>query len=313
MSDIPVIPYGIVRDNYLCVYPSFEYFPSSVSRGTNSLDNLKDNDHKGKISKKVSKKIEKIIYNWISAIEWRRASRKERLFERSKYLTFVTLTLSTPQYDTDKEIKRKLLNRFIIQVQRNHKVKNYLWKAEAQKNGRIHFHILIDRAVHYLDIRKLWNSIQRDHSADYRSNFGTDTNSPNSTDIHALKGLKSMSAYMIKYMQKSEDRRPITGRLWGCSDDLRNLEYCRVVLFDDLNYVIDVLNKSSDLAIREDEYFGIYRPEIYKRIEQYGCNLSKEKRKWDRKQYDLLYGLKTKVEYPQNLLEEWKKLNLKRA
>ena len=153
-------------------------------------------------------------------------------------VAFVTLTLSSKQVHTDKEIREKLLNQFLIEIKKKYKVKNYVWRAEKQKNGNIHFHILVDKFIHYSELRDTWNRIQNKlgyveayrrelkewHKEGFRirqeltgkwsadSQYKawlnakkTDYHNPNSTDIHSLKNIKNVKSYIQKYMSKEAE------------------------------------------------------------------------------------------------------------
>lgn len=150
-------------------------------------------------------------------------------------LTFITLTLSATQTHSDKEITGTLLNSFLNAMRRKWDVDKYIWKAEKQENGNIHYHILTDRFIHWKEIRETWNHIQgnlgyidrysekmkeffkdgfkmSDNPKDKRSkqkqlkayNDGIKTGfrDPNSTDIHALYKVKNIPAYISKYISK---------------------------------------------------------------------------------------------------------------
>lgn len=153
-------------------------------------------------------------------------------------VAFITLTLPSQQIHSDNEIKRKCLNSFLIELEKYHKVKRYVWRAELQKNGNIHFHILIDKFVHWNDIRNRWNRIinklgyvtryrekmlefykegfkvredllkwwpEKNQRASYKANQLTDYHNPNSTDIHSLKKIRNIKVYLIKYLTKPDD------------------------------------------------------------------------------------------------------------
>lgn len=88
--------------------------------------------------------------------------------EANKDITFVTLTLPASQIKeyhlnyvdfvaTDKEVKQSL-NQFLTVLRTEKQVNNYVWVAEKQKNGNIHFHILLDKRIDWLWLRKQWNS-----------------------------------------------------------------------------------------------------------------------------------------------------------
>ncbi len=152
-------------------------------------------------------------------------------------IAFITLTLPSKQIHTDKEIKRKCLNHFLIAIQRKFKVSNYIWRSEKQQNGNLHFHILIDKFIHWNDVRNLWNNIinklgyvdryqtrMKEFYKDgfkemknvskswnvakqkesYKRNLATDFQNPNSTDIHSIKKIHNLTNYFVKYMTKNE-------------------------------------------------------------------------------------------------------------
>ena len=64
-------------------------------------------------------------------------------------LTFITLTLSASQTHDDKEITAILLNSFLNAMRRKWNVERYVWKAEKQENGNIHYHILTDKFIYW--------------------------------------------------------------------------------------------------------------------------------------------------------------------
>lgn len=143
--------------------------------------------------------------------------------------TFITLTLSSRQVHCDKTIKRECLNHFLIYLKRHYGVVNFIWKAELQKNGNIHYHMITDKYIPHQELRELWNTAQNRLS--YVDMFAHDN--PNSTDIHSLKRIKNVMAYVGKYMSKKssadDDKpgvvlRPICGHVWGRSDNLQALQ-----------------------------------------------------------------------------------------
>lgn len=133
--------------------------------------------------------------------------------------TFLTLTLSSRQVHCDKTIKREVLNHFLIYLKRHYGVANFIWKAELQENGNIHYHIITDQYIPHEELRELWNTAQNRLS--YVDMFAHDN--PNSTDIHSLRRVKNVMAYVGKYMSKGVTQRPICGHVWGRSDNMADL------------------------------------------------------------------------------------------
>ncbi len=89
--------------------------------------------------------------------------------QKQCFLTFVTLTLPSKQKHDDNFIKRHLLSKLIKQLKEKYGVSLYVWVAEPQTNGNIHFHILIDKFIEnvtepkyakvVLELTKEWNRI----------------------------------------------------------------------------------------------------------------------------------------------------------
>lgn len=74
--------------------------------------------------------------------------------------TFCTLTLPSDQIHDDKFIKKDIFNdRFMKAIKRKFGVKHYFWRAEPQRNGRIHFHVIFDTKIPWQSIRGNWNHI----------------------------------------------------------------------------------------------------------------------------------------------------------
>ena len=157
-------------------------------------------------------------------------------------LAFVTLTLPSEQIHSDNEIKAKCLNSYLIELKKFYKVHNYIWRAEKQKNGNIHFHLLIDKFIPYQEIRDRWNRVinklgyvdrYRENQINFFQNgFRIRTellktwpadkqrqaykrgaklhwNSPNSTDIHSIRNIQNIKLYISKYLTKEKNNNEV--------------------------------------------------------------------------------------------------------
>jgi hypothetical protein len=172
-------------------------------------------------------------------------------------LNFVTLTLSAKQAEyTDKVIKRKLLNHFIIEAKRKFKMKHYIWKAEKQKNGNIHFHFNTNVFIHYQELRDLWNNIQAKLEFINVFNEKWHHKNPNSTDVTAVYQDRQLAAYMAKYMSKStSDNLKILGKYWDCSRSLKPKEKCQIECYDnDFNELLTLYEKKNGEILEDDFY-----------------------------------------------------------
>lgn len=147
-------------------------------------------------------------------------------------IALITLTLSAPQQNfSDHEIKTLLLAPFLRHF-RNKGMRNYIWKAERQRNGNIHFHILTDTFIDKTEIRNYWNRIQAQFGFIDRFEQKHGHRDPNSTDIKAVKSEEGMIQYMFKYMMKpteKEEQKELgrdysergKGKIWDCSINLK--------------------------------------------------------------------------------------------
>lgn len=174
-------------------------------------------------------------------------------------IAFITLTLPSKQKHSDNEIKQQLLNSFLLELKIKYKVKNYVWRAEKQLNGNIHFHIIVDKFIPWNELRNRWNRIvnklgyvdnyrkemQKFHKGgfkvrekllkrwSYKSQINAyqvgkanDWHSPNSTDVHSIKKIRNIQYYITKYLTKNEafeNKNKITYELLNLKTKLKNL------------------------------------------------------------------------------------------
>lgn len=117
-------------------------------------------------------------------------------------LSFITLTISAKErHLTASEGHKLLLAPWLLRMKRKAGMTTYIWKAEFQKNGQLHYHITTPSFIHYSLIRDEWNNILS--KAGMLSGWcGLDGRQPNSTDVHAVYKIKNMQAYLTKYIAK---------------------------------------------------------------------------------------------------------------
>ena len=77
---------------------------------------------------------------------------------------------------------------------------SYIWVAELQQNGNIHFHILVDRFIPIKWLVKIWDQ------------------APNSVNVKRLNDQVHAVNYMLKYMKKGNC--PIEGKRYGMTQNL---------------------------------------------------------------------------------------------
>lgn len=203
-----------------------------------SKDNLRLKYTAVGLSATAKKDIQRIVQNW----QWGVLA-SQRLYSRNRerrrrYLVLITLTLPAMQSECDNVIKRRYLNVWLQNLERVHKGINWLWVAECQHNGNLHFHIVVDRYVQFEWVRRSWNRVMSngDYIARYSAKFGN-TNPP-SVNVEGQKGMGNPARYITKYLTGDKFVRAIEGRKWGCCDKLRKIGRATFVCGDFIDNVL---------------------------------------------------------------------------
>ena len=230
-------------------------------------DNLTRGQFNGYMSPATRRKVRRCVSTWMRSIMIYRAEIKRRYDPGRAYPVFVTLTLPSTQQHSDAEINRACLQPFLQRLKRDYCIENYFWRAEAQENGNLHFHILTDRYIPQRYLQLTWNmSIE---ALGYLTRYFISSGSltPPTTEVHRIKDkvkdkktgkMRSVDPvdYLLDYVMDTptpepidpnnpqpQDQpkkltgrirhsdgtittyttRPITGRVWGMSDTLRDL------------------------------------------------------------------------------------------
>lgn len=133
-------------------------------------------------------------------------AKKKRVYSKSEnkwfsfYVNFVTLTLPSQQVHTDGEIHATIFKAFIRAWKTKEPGLMYIYKAEVQDNGNLHYHLTTNAYIHHTELRNMWNY--------YCNKLGyTDrckVENPNSTDVHSVKNVKKLAEYIGKYMAKTD-------------------------------------------------------------------------------------------------------------
>lgn len=249
-----------VKPDYCTIYRRNEqYRKGDRKMSETQLANIRGKKYTGKVTIKG-------ISSMRSAVGWLISLAKSKRAFNEKYnswfdfrVCFITLTLSSPQMHDDKAIKRNMLNQFIVVAKRRWSMSNYVWRAEPQKNGNIHFHILTDVYLPHKELREVWNNIQ--YSNGYVNEAMLSKN-PNSTDIHSLKTIGNVAAYVSKYCTKEDEtRRKIEGKIYGVSDGLNRVKACQIVLDETkASELRKVVKKRKVELVKKDYAIVLYLP-----------------------------------------------------
>ncbi len=194
-----------IRPGYLTFYSEYCGDGSASSSRSEQNELPISNSADGLISYKAQRRLSQAV-DWMLCL-----CGPKKLYpnDPTKNLTFkvnfVTLTLSSPQIHSDNEIKQKLLQPFLDTLRKTWKCKHYLWRAEPQKNGNIHFHLVTDVYIPMWKLRVRWNDIQ--NKLGYVDRWKTEkkVRQPPSTEVKSVKNIRKLGAYLAKYCAKNPE------------------------------------------------------------------------------------------------------------
>lgn len=180
------------------------------------------NTYSGKVTGHSQKRILKACDLLLQRSPKRRIYNPVKGGEHDFRIGFWTLTVADEKMHTAREAYDLCLKPFLRTARRKWGVESYIWKAELQDRGQIHYHLTTNQFVHYQDMRNEWNKLQKaagwlDGYAKKHKHFN-----PNSTDVHAVWKVRNLGAYLAKYLSKVEpDKAATIGKVWDCSKDLK--------------------------------------------------------------------------------------------
>jgi len=252
-----IFPYISIKPDRISLYSRSEFTSTRTPFQVYNEKNLINNSTNGKISKKAGQRIK-------LAIDWLLILADNKSFGRPKNgkfynfkVNFVTLTLSSKQIHSDNEIKSKLLNHFLVVAKQKWGVRNYVWRAEPQKRGAIHFHILTDKFIPWSELRSTWNKIQEKLGYVSRFHMKHLHKNPNSTDVHSIKKVKNLASYLSKYCAKENTGREIEGNQWGLSQGLSKLKSIIEIVDSKIQANVDKIKKEIQNKWVEFEYCSV--------------------------------------------------------
>ena len=247
-----------IRDKAVFVFQQKNAGGGSRSVQKQSTDNLRLKYTSAGLSDTAKKDIRRRVDNWQWAVTASQRLWSKGRERRRRYFVLVTLTLPSVQIESDNVIKRKYLNVWLQNLERVHKGINWLWVAESQKNGNIHFHVVVDRWVAFEWVRRSWNRVLNNgaYIDNYRAKFG-DGNPP-SVNVHGQKAMGNPAAYITKYLTGDKFVRELEGRKWGCCDRLRQLDRYSINRGDELADMIGAEFTAELADVKYGEYSTAY-------------------------------------------------------
>lgn len=150
-------------------------------------EHLTRGDFNGYVSPATARRLRKVLGTWLGSVWLYRKRYKPKWAPGRAYPVFLTLTLPAPQQHDDRELHRRALMPYIQRLRRSYGIENYFWRAEAQENGNLHYHLLIDRFVAKELLTADWNRTLA--PLGYIQRFAETNGHPDppSTEVHRIK------------------------------------------------------------------------------------------------------------------------------
>jgi hypothetical protein len=255
MDEITYIPMLQLRPSGLLRYYDIIYPPRRSEKLRSSF--ISHPMYTGTMNPKAVAKLKRCITILCAISKWKRAPATKKSKEFSFKISFLTLTLPAPQlHITDTEIKSKIFDPFMKRMRRSVNLTHYVWRAEKQENGNIHFHIMSNSYIHHSRARTAWNEcLNRFHFIDmFEIKHGH--RDPNSIDIHSVRKVRSLAVYMAKYMTKlTQAQIPLDGKCWDASKSIKNAKFLNFTIDSDLENWYNKVSNLFPKQVRDDDFF----------------------------------------------------------
>lgn len=291
-SAIPIIQ---IRPNCIIEYlecirgSSRSVFIDHISEAQEAVMELYGGEMTPAAAKRLKKAVNLLIMSSPRNIIYNPVTQKWQPFQ----LGFLTLTVSSKyEYLTAASGYERLLKHFLQWLRRTEKCNSYVWKAELQQRGQIHYHLTIGKFIVHDRIRKKWNELQRREGLlkEFEEEYGH--SEPNSIDIHSVISVNDLAAYLCKYLAKEQDSDPImkvnftndtpmkeeeswgnilscipentvhkvrtTGKIWDCSKNLKKKKYWNTVMMPAHKWTLDQAKEAGITKVIEGDRYRIH-------------------------------------------------------
>ncbi len=251
-------------------------------------------NYTGLLSKQTTSKVLKISSCFTRSVL---SKYNSMLGFNQRILSFSTFTITENQKHSDEIITKhfidfldhlkKVKNYIIDSITKERtkkeclKIQNYIWRAETQENGNIHFHLIADCFLNQDMLRRVWNGYLK--KMGYKYGYGAANIQSLKKDKNG-KSIKDVENYLCKYMTKQpfknkykymkrnelqnipdeeKYRRPVIGKSWGCSKALLSLEYPVFYQAEAKRVMNEFKGKLTQLVVETiPEYIKVFKGKI---------------------------------------------------
>lgn len=224
-------PYLQVRSNSVIAY----WLPLNTNHRRFNLQQPQLNPYSGQVTNHVKRRITSALDLLIQQADAKAAAAAKPGEEKRLSINFTTLTIASQKNLEVKEAYDKLLRPWLRYMKDKTGMKNYVWKAEYQARGQVHYHVANDIYLDWKVVRWKWNQLQRKERLldDFALKHGHFN--PNGTDIHPARNVNEALEYMAKEMCKdSQNQISTKGKVWDCSENLKQGRFsCEMTEFNE--------------------------------------------------------------------------------
>lgn len=257
-----IIPICQVRNNKVIIYDSYEgrqYSGRSSAIRALNMQEQRKKAYSGVLTPGARKRMKKAISLFCQACPSRRIHNPITHAVYNFKFAFLTLTISdSNENHTAAEAYQKVLKPLIRWLRRTKGVKFYIWVAELQKRGQIHYHLLLPDFIPWQYIRNKWNYLQLKAGFldGFHEKYGH--HDPNSTDIHSTKKIRNAEAYLSKYLTKGNDSSVYqAGKVWDCSENLKDCKFFEEEYSEEIYEALMEAHARKELKRIETDYCTI--------------------------------------------------------
>jgi len=250
--------YYQVRGNKIVRYESSEFRSVKQKEIIEEVLITKNQTYKGNMSKAGMRNMRKKLTVWMQGIESYNSEKQNVKGQYLKKMVFITLTLPASQRHDDRTIKSKALAPFMRILRERFNCDNYIWKAEKQVNGNIHFHVVIDKYIDKFEISRLWNKCIEElcYVSRFAAKFGH--SNPPSTKIEMARNQVELERYLAKYVSKESEQGIIEGAVWKCSEKVNSLQFFEYVSDIQSDELLNTAINRGEIKVYTGERYAIY-------------------------------------------------------
>jgi hypothetical protein len=259
MQAINSVPVVQVRSKSLLLYNHIVHRKPRETRLLNLRENFRQaKTYSGEVTNSSKKRITKAISLLNQMSPWREVYNPVSGRNLRFKLAFMTLTIPDDTPISASQAYEKLLKPFLRVLKRRHQVHHYVWKAELQERGQIHWHITMNQFVPMHYVQDEWNKIivGAGFADQFHSTYGHWN--PPSTEIKSVKKVKDIERYLVKYCtKKNSNGISLEGKVWGCSETIKAGSYFTELLDNSLSSAIDRCIEAKKAIAKFYDHFTI--------------------------------------------------------